>query len=92
LIPWKSFAETDTFNAWFYSIKYPIECKFSCAILEIWSKEIAGELSGKAISSILISIDPIVFGAIFTYLSVTCTSATFESLILTEKYPDPWFI
>jgi hypothetical protein len=33
--------------------------------------EIAGELSGSAISSTLISIDPIVFGIIFTYLSVT---------------------
>ncbi len=54
--------------------------------------EIAGELSGSAISSTLISIDPIVFGIIFTYLSVTWSSATFESFSLTEKYPDPWLI
>ena len=54
--------------------------------------EIAGILSGSDISSTFISMDPTAFGIIFTYLSVTWSSAILESFSLTEKYPDPWFI
>lgn len=58
-------------------------------MFEICKIEIAGELSERAISSTFISIVPIAFGIILTYLSVRWSSAKLESLSLTEKYPDP---